>query len=422
MICRYKYSIITLLLLLVFNSNVWSQAFRTMPLSSEIYTIRVNVNDDWNRLPVIELNSEDYVRISFDRISDNSTDRLRYKIIHCDAEWLPSKDISEIDYLDGFNDNLVDDYASSINTTVNYTHFELNIPNRDVALKISGNYLVQVYEEDDEDNLLLNACFSVLERQVNIAMEISGNTDIDSNRKHQQVGVTLLHPKFNIRDPFQEVKIFVSQNNRLDNMRRVSKPSTVASGKLIYDHLRELIFEAGNEYRRFDLPSYRYNGMNVEHIEYNRPNYSMFIALDKPRLNGYRYDQDQNGRFFIRNAEADNSDIEADYFYTHFSIPMDNPLAENVYINGDFTNNTFNDKYKMVYDYNSRMYRLSVLLKQGLYNYQYLVQNERSLSTSAIDGNYYEAENEYSTYVYYRPLGQRYDSLIGWTSVQSRKK
>lgn len=422
MIYGKRFFFVVILLLVLCSSNVSGQAYRTMPLSPNIHTVQVNVNGDWNRRPVFELDSEEYVNINFDRISDNSTNRLRYRIIHCDAEWVPSKDISEIDYLNGFNDNLIDDYASSINTTVNYTHFSLNIPNRDVELKISGNYLVQVYEEDDEDNLLLNACFSVLESRVNIAIDVSGNTDIDSNKKHQQVELAVLHSKFNIRDPFQDLKIYVKQNNRLDNMRRVSKPSTVSSGKLIYNHLPELIFEAGNEFRRFDLPSYRYNGMNVEHIEYNRPNYSMYIMQDKPRLIGYRYDQDQNGRFFVRNAEAADSEVEADYFYTHFSIPMDSPLAGNVYINGDFTNNTFSDRYKMVYDYDNRIYSLSVLLKQGLYNYQYLEQAGRTISTSAIEGNYYEAENEYSAYVYYRPLGQRYDSLIGWSLVLSRNK
>ena len=160
MIIRCQYCLL-LLLFFVGNSNVMGQMFRTMALSPDIYTIQVNLNDDSNRRPVMNLNSEEYVHIDFDRISDNSSNRLRYKIIHCDAEWKPSRDISEIDYLDGFNDNLIDDYAISLNTTVNYTHFGLDIPNRDVTFKISGNYVVQVYEEDDEDNILLNACFSV---------------------------------------------------------------------------------------------------------------------------------------------------------------------------------------------------------------------------------------------------------------------
>lgn len=422
MIKQIKYYILLVLLPFIYNHSIYGQSFRTMPLSPDIYTIQVNLNGDWNRRPVLNLKSDEYIHISFDRISDESFDRLRYRIIHCDASWNMTKDISEIDYLDGFNDNLIDDYSASINTTVSYTHFSLRVPNKDVSFRLSGNYVLQVYEETNEDNVLLYACFSVLDPLLNVAVGASSNTDIDTNRKHQQVSLSLMHPRLNIKDPFEDLKIYVKQNNRLDNMRRVSKPSTISSGKLIYEHLRELIFEATNEYRRFDIPSYRYNGLNVEHIEYNRPNYAMFIIPDKPKLNAYRYDQDQNGRFYIRNADAQDSAIEADYFYTHFTIPMDNPLLENVYINGDFTNNTFSDKYKLKYDYNTHEYKLSLLLKQGLYNYQYLSQVSKNLSTSAIDGNYYEAENEYSAFVYYRPAGQRYDSLIGYSAIQSRKK
>ncbi len=422
MIIRSQYCLL-LLVFFIGNSNVRGQMFRTMALSPEIYTVQVNLNDDSNRRPIMSLNTREYIHIDFDRISDNSSNRLRYKIIHCDAEWRASEDISDIDYLDGFNDNLIDDYAVSLNTTVEYTHFSLNIPNRDVTFKISGNYVVQVYEEDNEDNILLNACFSVLDSQVNVAVNTSANTDIDTNRSHQQVSLIVSHSGFNIRDPFEELKLYVRQNNRLDNMRRVSKPSSIMAGKLVYEHLRELIFQAGNEYRRFETASYRYNGMNVGHIEYNRPYYSMYIVPDMLRLNGYRYDQDQNGRFFIRNAEATTcSTTEADYFYTNFSLPMAEPLLDDIYINGDFTDNTFAEKYRMVYDYDTREYKLSLLLKQGLYNYQYLVQSGKTLTTSGIEGDYYEAENEYSAFVYYRPASQRYDALVGWSSVQTRKK
>lgn len=370
----------------------------------------------------MKLNEGEFIHIGFDRISENSFNRLRYRIIHCDADWKISRDISEIDYLDGFNDNLIEDYATSINTTVDYTHFNLDIPNRDVSLKLSGNYVVQVYEENDPDNILLNACFSVIESKLNVAVTVSSNTDIDTNKSHQQVSFSLIHPGMNIRDPFNDLKIFVRQNDRLDNERRVAKPSQVAANKLTYDHIRNLIFEAGNEYRRFETSSYRYNGMNVGHIEYNRPNYSMYIEPDRMRLSGYRYDQDQNGKFIIRSADVTNFDTEADYFITHFSIPMDEPLLESVYINGNFTDNSFTDKYKLEYDHLFKGYHVPLLLKQGLYNYQYLTKTANGYSTSAIEGNYFEAENEYSVLVYYRPAGQRYDSLIGYTNLQSRKK
>ncbi|MDR2956047.1 MAG: DUF5103 domain-containing protein [Prevotella sp.] len=400
-----------------------AQSYKTQAISSEIYTVQATMNGDWSKIPVIKLGGNDYIDLSFDRISDDSFNRLRYRIVHCDAFWKKSTSISEIDYLTGFNDNMLDDYSPSLNTTVEYTNFKLRIPNRDINFKLSGNYAIEVYEEDSPNMVLLTACFSIVDNQLSIAAAVSSNTDIDSNKAHQQLSFTLHHQGINIRDPFTELFIFAQQNNRMDNERAKIKPTYVNPGKLVFEHNRELIFEAGNEYRRFETASYRYNGMNVAHIEYTRPGYTMGIAIDKIRAGrGYSYDQDQNGRYFIRTNEGDNSATEADYFTTNFTLEMEQPLNQDIYINGDFTNNTFSDKYIMKYNEENKAYNLSLLLKQGLYNYQYLTKESNGFSTAKIEGNYFEAENEYTIYVYYRPAGQRYDSLIGVQTLQSREK
>lgn len=401
----------------------YAQAYHTIALSPEIHTIQVNRNGNWNLNPVIALGSGDNIKISFDRISEDSFDRLRYKIHHCDAYWKLSTGISEIDFLDGFNDNPISDYAPSINTTVEYTHFNLTLPNRDASLKLSGNYVVEVYDEDDPDTILLTACFSVVDPLVTIAASVSANTDIDTNKDHQQVSFNILHQGMNIRDPFTEIIAFVQQNNRLDNERLVAKPTYINPGKLIYERNRDLIFKAGNEYRRFETSSYRYSGMNVKSIEYKRPDYIMNIETDKVRANlSYSYDQDQNGRVIIHNNDSEYPETEADYFITNFTLAMDQPILESIYINGDFTDDTFNDKYKLKYDKDNKSYHLSLLLKQGMYNYLYLTKDGNKYMTANIEGDYYQTENEYSIYVYYRPNGQRYDSLIGVQTIQSRAK
>lgn len=415
--------LVSIIIILLTCGISYAQTYHTQAISPEIQTIRVSRNGNWNITPVINLNSGDYIQIGFDRISDNSFDRLRYRLFHCDAYWKRSKGIAEIDYLDGFNDNPIDSYAPSVNTNVEYTHFDLTIPNRDAGVKLSGNYVVEVYDDSDPDNVLLTACFSVVDQLITIAPTVTSNTDIDTNKSHQQLSFDILYQGMNIRDPFTEIMVFALQNNRLDNERLILKPTYINPGKLIYSHNKSLIFEAGNEYRRFETSSYRYSGMNVESIEYQRPDYIMNIVTDKVRANrSYSYDQDQNGRFIIHNNDSELPDTEADYFITNFTLAMDQPLLEDIYINGNFTNNTFTNKYKMIYDTDKRAYRLSVLLKQGLYNYLYLVKEGDKYSTAKVEGNYYQTENEYSVYVYYRPTGQRYDSLIGMQSIQSRNK
>lgn len=415
---KFKLIIISLLT----SVTVCGQVHRTQAVSPDIYTIQVKGNGEWDRQPIITLNSNDFVNISFDRISDDSFNRLRYKVLFCNADWTPNKEISEVEYLDGFNDNPIDDYTGSINTTVNYTHFNLDIPNRDVNLKLPGNYLAAVYEEDNPGKVLLTACFSVIDPKASIMAQISSVTDIDANKEHQQISFSVQH-QLQMRDPVTELKVFVRQNNRLDNESKNLKPSMITPNKVSYDHIRDLIFQAGNEYRRFETSSHRTNGLNVAHIEYQRPYYIMDIATDQKRYGrSYSYDQDQNGQYIIRNRESEFSNTEADYFLTHFTLAMDEPMLQKIYINGDFTNNTFNENYQMQYDNGTRSYNLTLLLKQGLYNYQYLVLSDGKYSTSQVEGNYYNTENKYDILVYYRPVGQRYDSLIGRTTVYSRKK
>lgn len=414
--------LLSLIIFLAYSTCISSQSYRTQPIGDDIHSIEVLANKQWNSYPIIKLNSDDYIHIGFDNVSEDTFARLRYKIVFCDADWQQNKEMSAIEYLDGFDDNIIEDNDVSVNTSVLYTHYNLQIPNADVTPKLSGNYAVLVYEEGLEDDILLTACFSVLDDVVSIAPEISSVTDIDSNKEHHQLTFDLNY-KLNLRDVKNDFKVFVRQNNRLDSEVRNVKPNYIMPAKLRYRSNRNLIFEAGNEYHRFDMSSYKFNGKNVAHIEFKRPNYHMHIVPNKINNKGsYSYDQDQNGRVIFRNTESEDVEKEGDYFFAHLTLHADNPLPNDVYINGAFTYNTFSDRYKMKYDSNNREYSLSLLLKQGIYNYQYLTKNEDGYSASSVDGNFYETENEYSIYVYYRPVGQKYDSLVGFSYIQSRSK
>lgn len=407
--------LLILSLSLVFSLLCFAQkrVYKTEPLSEDIYTIQVNANGNWQSLPLIRLNSDDYVRINFDRLGEAAYNRLRYRLIHCNADWTVSG-ISEIDYLDGFNDNYIDDYAQSVNTSVEYNNFSIDLPNEKARLKVSGNYVVEVYEEDKPDKLLMTACFSVLDSQVLVTGQYSSNTDIDSNKQHQQVSFAVDYSGINIRDVFNDLKVYVRQNNRLDDMRKLDKPTRMQANKILYEHDRNLIFEAGNEFRRFETGDVTYNGLSVEAIEYVRPYYYATLRDAKPRAGkSYVYDQDQNGRFVIRNLRGQDNDIDADYFIVNFVLGASQLYASPIYLNGDFSCNSFSDKYKMTYDPEKQIYYASLLMKQGAYNYQYLTKTADKYTASTVEGNYYETKNEYCVFVYHRPMGVRGDYLIG---------
>lgn len=399
-------------LFVVLSTSMYGQAYKTQALSREIHTIQVNAGGDWQRLPIIQLNNNDYIQINFDRLGPNSYKPLRYRLVNCYADWTRSK-LMDIEYVDGFNDILIEDFAQSMNTTVDYMNFNLEIPNERQRIRLSGNYAVEVYEEDNPDKILLTACFSILNPEVSVTGSVSSNTDIDSNKEHQQLSFAINTTNLRIRDVFSDLKVFIRQNNRLDNQKSFVKPTFVQGNRLVYEFNKDLIFEAGNEYRRFESVSYRFNGLNIASTKYIRPYYYTYLVPDKIRAGRvYVYDRDQDGRFFIRNAEGRDADTEADYFMTNFTLKADNPFLEPIYLNGAFTNDIFNEKSLMTYDYNQKEYHGAMLLKQGAYNYQYLAKSGKDYTTSLVEGNYFQTQNQYCIYVYHRPIGYQSDNLI----------
>ena len=400
--------------------TVNGQTFRTEALHPSIKTLRVQVAENWLSPPVIELNGNDAVEISFDELGERPSYYV-YKLIHCNADWTPST-LIEPEYMTGFQYLPVEDYVLSFNTTVDYIHYKLDFPNENTAFKTSGNYAVIISPEKDQNIPVLTACFSVVETEVSINMQITSNTDIDFNRTHQQVSFdVLLNGKYSPTP--QDYKVYVQQNHRRDNQAELLQPLMTEPRKLTFAHNPKLIFEAGNEYRRFEHISNRYNGIGIENVEFHSPYYHVDIYPELIRSKtGYSYDQDINGRFFIRSTDASDYDWEADYAVFHFYFPVEQPFLENIYMLSGIHYNIPDNRSLMTYNRELKAYEMNIILKQGHYNYMFVTKKSGSPvgSTALIEGNYYETENEYSVYVYHRPFGGRYDRLIGVNTTPFR--
>ena len=385
--------ILSLFLICIICCGVHAQ--RTEVYNQHIHTVQVIANNDYMSPAVIRLGENETVEISFDHLT-HDYHRYQYILTHCNADWTPS-DLSETEYLDGFNDNPIEDHDISVNTTLPYTHYRLTLPNDQVQLKLSGNY------------------------RLNVSAQVSSDTEIDRNKTHQQVSFSIQYKGYPIRNPQNEVKVHVLQDNRTDNWVTNLHPSYIGPDQLRYEHNRALIFPAGNEYRRFEMVSTRYASQGVESIRYHAPYYHVTLRPDEPRLLNYSYDQDQNGRFVIRYDEAVDNATEADYFFVHFSLLWENPLTEgNFYLQGAFTYDNFNEESRLKYNAETHAYECTQLLKQGAYNYQYLYVAPGTTvgSTAQAEGNFYETENEYLILVYHRAFGERYDRLIGMQQVK----
>ena len=385
-----------------------------------IHTLQTIVNDDWLHDDVITLGTDDWVSISFDHFT-HDYHRFIYKIVHCNADWSPSS-LFEVDYMDGFNNQPIEDYANSLNTTMFYTHYRLDLPNDDIQFKVSGNYRVEIYldeEETSHPDPVAVACFRVVEPLVTLSTTVTSNTDIDTNQSHQQVSFVIGYNGYNIVDPATEIKPYVYQNGRTDNCVGLVKPTYVNPGRLEYTHNPSLIFPAGNEYRRFEVINMHYATQGVDKINFFAPYFHATLYPDKPRRN-YSFDQDHDGRYLIRYNLAEDTNTEADYLFVHFALDTPYRMGGQFYLSGEFTYNDFTPAYRTTYNEEAKAYEATVMLKQGAYDFLYLwVPDGTSIGqTGPAEGNFYEAENEYQVYIYHRPFGGRYDRLIATQQIK----
>lgn len=384
-------------------------------LDRQLHTLQVVVNDDPLLPPIMNLGGGNHLEIGFDEFS-HEYHRYIYKVEHCNADWSPSTEIFESDYMNGFNGEPIEDYEKSFNTTVLYTHYSLRIPNENISLKLSGNYKLTVYnDEGDEPVPVLTACFSLVEPGVGIGATVSTNTDIDFNKSHQQVDFSVNYGLVKVIDPHRELKTVVMQNRRWDNCVVNPKPNIQAANKIEFTHNRQLIFPAGNEYHKFEILDVHIPTLNVDRMEWFDPYYHATLYPNQTARN-YLYDEDQNGAFIIRNSDDEDVATTCDYVFTHFTLKSPQLPGGEVYLNGEWTYNRFIPEYRMTYNRETQAYEATALLKQGYYNYNYLFvpNGETQGNSGRTDGNFYETENEYIILVYHRPNGGRYDKLVGY--------
>lgn len=365
--------------------------------------------DNYWAEPVISLGANNGIIVEFDQLG-NDRSYLRYELEHCDSQWNPSG-LVDSEFLDGFNEGTIDDYYYSQATVWPYVHYTLAIPNAQMRPTISGNYKVRIFDEQDRDNTLAETRFSISEETMLIDAEASPVTDIGAGNGFQQLSMVVDMQQTPVRDPFSDLKMVITQNNQPWNLKVISHPSRVQGTKAIFDHQRDLIFPAGNEYRRFEATSTITPGMHVEHIDFEEPYYYVQLETDAPRRGKmYLYDQTQGGKFLPRSTDPS----DADYMKVLFTLEMPYMPGCEVFIDGDLTGRKLSPESRMWYDHNSGAYRGELMLKQGYYEYRYIaIPGDSNL----IEGDFSETCNHYDIRVYHRLVGSRYDRLCGYATL-----
>lgn len=377
------------------------------------------------------------LEISFDELS-HEVHQYTYSIAHLNADYSES-DLNSLEYVDGFTTQDIRQYEHSLNTSQLYTHYSFTFPNEDLQIKVSGHYVLKIYEDGDTDQSVAWVCFTVVDPRVAIQTNIRPNTDIELNGRYQQLDIDVDFSSRNRQVARgEDFFIVVKQNGRSDNQVVAPKPTYIESNKLRYVNCKALIFEGGNEYRHFDIYSNYFAGTGVDRIVHDRNDYHAFLFVDDLRGVGARFagetvtdkcgtpyihEFDVDGQYVI-NAERTLYDIEteSEYMWVHWTLPAEQPWFDGlVYVGGDLFENRMTPRNRMQYDNERRCYWLTALIKQGGYDYQYwfVPKGEQKATLQRTEGSHWQTENEYTIYVYYKPFSSRYDQLVGLLVIKS---
>jgi hypothetical protein len=331
--------------------------------------------------------------------------------------------MERLEYIDGFQDEEIDDDAFSVNTFVPYINYQLPLPNRDLSWTISGNYLLIVYEGMDLDYRIpvITRRFMVVDKQVNVIQNGRRPLDVSKLRTHHEFDLFVNNKDFPIIDPRNNVFVTVIQNYRWSSAIQNLNPKFSVGDKMTIDNTGKVSFPAYKEFRPIDIRTLDYTSNGINSIDLNAYGTDVLLELGKPRRDSYYTTvPDANGQFVIQNKDQGTDRVGGDYANVIFTLES-YEMDEEVYVAGRFTDWKPDEMYRMRYDDSREVYIAEVKLKQGFYDFFYTVDINGQLDPAPIEGSWADAENMYQVLVYLQEPGSRYDRLIGYLNFNSNK-
>lgn len=413
--------------LLILPMNIFAQDIEGIEYKDKTYkdnikTVQLHVENEPLSYPIIKLNSGQKLHLSFDELGNNNSNFI-YTIIHCTTDWNKS-DLYKTDYVSGFEEYEIENHQLSFNTNIEYANYNLIFPNNNMQPIISGNYILVVIEEYSRQPVLTMR-FYVTEQNAGIKANIHRAVNPNVAQQKQEVDFEAIINNIYIANPYTEIKAVVMQNKRFDN-KKILTPKNVNGSIYNFNYETENLFNGCNEFKHIDTKNIRFAGVRTLDIYYRTPYYHFRLIPEiNRRSKPYQYEEDINGNFFIHTEQHGESNINADYIVVDFELPYSEPLSGDIFVFGGLSMWQKLNDFKMKYNFDDKKYRVSVVLKQGYYNYLLVYDdklNQNRTDVTYFEGNFSETENNYLIFIYYSEQSERYDRLISYGLFNSVKR
>ncbi len=334
----------------------------------------------------------------------------------CDSNWQPYDNVFLLNPIYNTENNI---YLERLPLNIRGAqyHYKGTFPNQNVTFPFSGKWKYFIVDQFDRRKIFAEGKFFVVNPEIRVNTKLFRETLQNRFDESSMMNRTVaLQTSFILPDSLfhvhlKRVEIFV--NRKMDYPIIIEKFANTPDQFFEWNASNRFSFLTRNiypmnEYRSTDTRDYNVYNSSLVHAKFGEIETSDFFSKRR---------RDYNGGSFLLNHRNEN----ADYLEVQFRMRPPEEITKPIFLVGSFNNWKVLPEYEMFDD--NGLLNISVELKRGYYEYQYVTADLRNgrvenIDWNILEGNFYETVNEYHIFLYYEEQDKgNYDKIIGYSKI-----